>query len=102
MSWAFLMMQALSSPPPPQRIDLMPVVPQRDCRATGPDEIVVCGDAPGERHRLKPVDPTRYAEQTEAETGLIGDVRVAAEAEQAEIAPGVISKRVMVRLKLPI
>ena len=66
------------------------------------DDIQVCGRRdPDSRYRLKPLDTSRFESDRRAETTLIGDLKGSAEVEKAEIAPGMISNRIMFRLKLP-
>lgn len=100
MFWAWSLVQAVAVPP--ARIELTPLLAPARCRgAVSEDEILVCGDVRQERYRLRPVDPTRFDDTVKAETGVVGDLRAAAEVEQATVAPGVVSNRTMVRLKLP-
>lgn len=87
-----------ASPEPPRKIDLMP-----QCAAGESDEIVVCADRSiDERYRLRPAAdrPTELL-LPKAEIPFFGDTRAAAEAEAEEIGPGVVSKRMMIRLKTP-
>lgn len=70
--------------------------------ATLPDaEIVVRANS--ERYRYKETyDPRFQNEDGKAEFGLFGDTRGAVETEAVEISPGVVSKRLMFRLKIPL
>lgn len=66
------------------------------------DEILVCGrrDA-ASRYRIPPIDTSRFDTDRRAETTLAGDLKGAAETERKELAPGMTSSRIMLRLKLP-
>ena len=54
-----------------------------------------------ERYRLAPTFDPRFEEDGKAEFGFGNGARATAEVEQEEIAPAVVSKRLMFRLKLP-
>ena len=62
-------------------------------------DIVVRADV--DRYRLKERFDPRFEEDGKAEFGLDGDVRGAIETEAVEISPGVVSNRLMFRIKLP-
>lgn len=63
--------------------------------------MVVCGRN-DDRFRLRRLPP-EFVERTlpKAETRIFGDAKLAAETEQATLAGGVQSQRLMVRLKFP-
>jgi hypothetical protein len=50
---------------------------------------------------LQRLDTARFEPERRAETKLVGELKGAAEVERMELAPGVISNRIMSRLKLP-
>lgn len=89
-----------ADPPPPavpvDRFDL------RDLPERTDDGDVIVVRANVERYRLKDDLDPRYEEDGKAEFGLFGDTRAAIETEAEEIAPGVVSKRLMFRIKLPL
>lgn len=66
------------------------------------DEILVCGRRDTiSRYRLAPLDTSRFESERRAETMIAGDLKGAAEVARKELAPGITSNRVMLRLKLP-
>lgn len=75
----------------------------RQCRSDpdSSDDVVVCGRVDQEQFRLRPL-PDLYEKPglSRAETSLLGDVKIAAETEQANVG-GIPSNRIMLRLKLP-
>lgn len=87
------------------RFDLRNLQPENACERNGgrTDEIVVC--APSEslaRFRLRQLPADKFeAKPIRAETGLIGNVKIAAEAEKATMPDGTVSNRMMVRFKIP-
>ena len=83
------------------RFDLqdVPDVSQDNRPKDEADVIVVRADV--DRYRLKDKLDPRFEEDGKAEFGLTGDVRGAVETEAVAIAPGVVSNRLMFRLKLP-
>lgn len=94
-----MMIQAVAGPflpaaPRPRSDAPCPVV-------TGTSDVVVCGRA-DDRYRLRtlPLDPERQA-LPRAEVRL-GNAALAAEAEQATLAGGQQSQRLMFRLKIPV
>lgn len=106
---AMMMLQATVSanePVNPINFDLKSTVISKSCTfdpsRIDDDEILICGrrDA-NDRYRLKPLDTARFEPNKKAETTLIGDLKGAAEVESKEIAPGLTSNRIMLRLKLP-
>lgn len=102
---ALLMLQAAvaqGDPAAPRPIGLGQGITIDPCRPSQKGEVVVCGSKDGdERYRLRPLDHARYERSGRAETTLTGNVKGAAEVERAEIAPGQISNRFMLRLKIP-
>lgn len=83
---------------PPLRIDVLD-----RCAAPAGDEIVVCGNRDSERFRLRPLAdaPAHGSALPKAETPLFGDTKAAAEVEAEQIGPGIVSQRLMLRLKTP-
>ncbi len=103
---ALLMLsQAIAGPPapasPPARIDLMAQARQSCEAATASNDIVVCGDPEGDaQYRLKPL-PDRFEPSGPPRAEMaIGNTKASVETESVQLG-GVISKRLMVRLKLP-
>jgi hypothetical protein len=84
---------------PPVKVDILP-----RCQRSGDDEIVVCGNPDAsERYRLKPL-PERYVAREglpKAEIALPGNTRAAMEAKSQGVGAGVVSQRVMLRIKAP-
>ena len=72
------------------------------CRPDNSDDVIVCGsrDA-GQRYRLQPLETARFEPDRKAETTLVGDLKGAAEVERKELGPGLVSSRIMFKLKLP-
>lgn len=99
---ALFMMQAAALPAPAIDFDLRKMAPESCAPARG-DEIVVCA-APDltAQHRLAPL-PERAREPLlpKAAFGIVGDVKGAVETEAEEVAAGVVSNRIMVRVKIP-
>lgn len=75
----------------------------RSCPESADGEIVVCGrrDDASDRYRLPPPGPERESALPRAAFNISGNVSGAVEAEQAEILPGLVSRRLMVRVKVP-
>jgi hypothetical protein len=102
---ALLMLQggtAGMAPPAGDVVHLQPVLPDRRCDQESTD-IVVCGKRRDDRYRLPRLDSARFEPRAarKAEIGLGGNVKGAAEVESATVGPGLISNRVMLRLKMP-
>ncbi len=97
---------ATGGQPLPIDFDLRPRVVGDACAAGRPatdeDEVLVCGrrDA-ASRYRLVPLDTSRFESDLRAEATIVGDLKGAAELDRQELAPGLVSNRVMLRLKLP-
>ena len=102
----YLLLQAASLPaPPPQPTPARPpedidsfdlaLLPNRPSDMQG-NVIVVRADP--DRYRLGGLD-LRFETSDKAEIDLGNGTRAAAEVEAEEIAPGVVSKRMMLRLK---
>ena len=73
-----------------------------DCRPGRPDEIVVCApDARRDRlTELKP--PSGIIDRKGGVVGLdVGDARIEPKLEEVEFPGGMVSKRVMVTIKMP-
>jgi hypothetical protein len=105
--WAAMQAAAMPAPaaPMPIEFDLAKVerpAEERGCAPGSDSEIVVCG-----RRRLSNDYPfeemaRRYGEKPlRAEMALGGGATGRAYVEQVELAPGQVSKRVMVGIKLP-
>jgi hypothetical protein len=108
MSLALLLVLQASSPAAPRDaplaidFDLARVRPADPCKEPAGSEIVVCGRRPSgggypmaemeRRYRNKPIV---------AETGIGGGATARAYVEQVEIAPGMVSKRAMVGIRIP-
>lgn len=79
----------------------------RDCRSSDGMEIVVCGRRGGEqRYRLRALPDGDYPpeEPVRAEMGVFGNSKVGVDAESATMgtkSSGMVSQRVMIRLKTP-
>ena len=85
------------------KIDILVKQPSTECEAANDDEIVVCAErADNEAYRLRSLaDAEKYREDPlKAEIALGENATMAAEGDSAELASGVISKRMMVRLKV--
>jgi hypothetical protein len=96
-----LLMQATLAPPDID-FDLRHVPAPAACTPGRGDEIVVCGRLDSGEHRLSPLPDTTYAEAPpKAETKLFGDVVGSAVMEAEEVANGVVSNRIMLRMKIP-
>ncbi len=96
-----LMLQAgPPAPPPPPSIDVRVVVP---CQTDdGSEDIIVCGQkGAGERYRLRTrPEPAEASLLPKAETALAGGT-LSAEGEAAAMPQGQVSRRAMVRFKIP-
>jgi hypothetical protein len=91
---------AMAEPPP--IIDLIAPVRALRCPEARGEEIVVCGQRPGEEDRLfVRREPWTDRPLPRASYRLFRDVDVAAEAEAATLPGGVQSTRGMIRLKTP-
>lgn len=96
-----LLMQAAMAPPDID-FDLRDVPAASSCAEARGDEIVVCGRLDSNQHRLTPLPDVVYTEAPpRAETKLFGDVVGSAVMEAEEVANGVVSNRIMVRMKMP-
>lgn len=105
MSMAIQVGQAAQIAGPPLPAEMRPARPAPVARPCGEldekGDIVICGRSQ-DGNRIGRIDPDRYAgKPVRAETGVIGQLRVAAEAEQGTLPNGQTSPRAMVRLKLP-
>lgn len=102
---AMVMLQAVmpsAVPAVPLTLSLPASRAVRPCSFSDDRDIVICGRRDtASRYRLPPPDTTRFEPRRRAETMLTGDLKGAAEVESREIAPGMTSNRIMVRLKLP-
>lgn len=96
---------SVTAPAPiiPSTFDLRRVTPAagQPCRGRS-NEIVVCGRTDPSRDRVPALDDTKFAAKPiRAEIGLIGAAKGVVRTEQQEIAPGQVSQRVLVGVKLP-
>ena len=90
--------------PARQKIDLdVAEAGQSACDASDSGEVVVCADREGaDRYRLQPLpEEETAAAPPRAETTLFGKVRASADLESEALQAGQISKRLMLRFKLP-
>jgi hypothetical protein len=72
------------------------------CRAGDPTAIVVCGRRNGAgAYPLDEMAAIFEPRPFVAETGFIGNLRAAAFVESVELAPGLVSNRFMVGIRLP-
>ena len=93
---------AQDSPPGNLKIILSKPLAQK-CDAQTSDEIVVCAEkTDNESQRLRPIANAAIYEKNEsaAEFGISENVRMSFEAGSAELGGGVISKRIMARVKI--
>lgn len=86
-------------PPPAVPVDRFDL---RDVPERSDDGDVIVVRANVDRYRLRDSPDPRFEDDGKAEFGLFGDTRGAIETEAEEIAPGVVSKRLMFRIKLPL
>ena len=102
MSLLTALLLQTAMPPPDIDFDLRDVPAMRSCHEARGDEIVVCGRLDPDEHRVPPLPDAAYAEAPpKAETKLFGDVVGSAVMEAEEVANGVVSNRVMLRMKVP-
>ena len=98
---AALLMQAAMTLPDID-FDLRDMPAPAACAPGRGNEIVVCGRLDSDGHRLPPLPDSTYAEAPpRAETMLFGDVVGSAVMEAEEVAAGVVSNRIMLRMKVP-
>lgn len=89
-----------TAPDRPASDDLRTYPALAPCSATDTADILVCGKPLRDRYRLSPPDTARFEHDGKAEIGIKDNLTGAAEVESAEIAPGIKSNRMMLRLKL--
>jgi hypothetical protein len=97
------------APPPPAKIDAIhfdlatakPADPAPGCGASTASEIVVCARRRGWVYPLDKMAKIYEAKPLRAQVGLGGGATANVHVEQAEIAPGVKSNRLMVSIKVP-
>jgi hypothetical protein len=107
---AFLQSPAAEQSPAPSnahadslKIDLLIKQPEQKCEAQNANEIVVCAQkTDNESQRLRPIANAHIYDKDEskAEFGISENVRMAAEVDSAELGGGVVSKRIMARVKI--
>ena len=100
---ALLLMQAATALGAPVDFDLRRLPRPDGCAPGTGDEIVVCAvPDPTPRHRLPPLAPRPVEPPLpKAELGIVGDIRGAVENEAVELPGGVVSNRIMLRMKVP-
>ena len=76
-------------------------MPGRACNRNDPSAIVVCGRRSGATYPLDEMAREFEPGRILAETGLVGNVRAGIYVESVEIAPGLVSNRLTVGLRLP-
>ena len=84
------------------KIDILIKQPDQKCDAQTTDEIVVCADkADNETQRLRPIANANIYDKDEsrADFGISENIRMSAEVDSAELGAGVVSKRIMARVK---
>ena len=84
------------------KINILVKQPQKCDRGTS-DEIVVCADnSDDESQRLRPIANAEIYDKDEsrAEFGISENVRLAAEVDSADLGAGMVSKRIMARVKI--
>jgi hypothetical protein len=112
----WILLAALTSPDVPQsenapsnrtaetlKIDILLKPPAEKCDTQPGDEIVVCASkTDDESQRLRPIANAHIYDKDEsrADFGLSENVRMAVEADSAEMGGGVVSKRIMARVKI--
>jgi hypothetical protein len=92
-----------SAGPENLKINILVKQQKTDCPTPTGDEIVVCAvEKDNEIHRLRPIAGAGIIDKDEskAEFSISENVRLAAETDSAELGSGVISKRVMARVKI--
>ncbi len=85
------------------KIDILTKSPAQKCDSRTRDEIVVCADkADNESQRLRYIAKAAIYDKDESalEFGISEHVRMSFEAGSAELGGGVISKRIMARVKI--
>jgi hypothetical protein len=85
------------------KIDILVRRPAEKCEAQSADEIVVCANkTDNESQRLRPIEDAEIYDKDEsrADFGLSENVRMAVEADGAELGGGVTGKRIMARVKI--
>jgi hypothetical protein len=87
----------------PLKIDILVKQPQPECMATNSDEIVVCAEQfDNESQRLRPITNAQVYDKDEskAEFNIAKNVQMAAEVDNRGLGAGVVSKAIMVRVKI--
>jgi hypothetical protein len=95
--------EPLPTLPTPLKINILVKQPAEKCAAQRTDEIVVCADkTDNESQRLRPIANAVIYDKDEsrADFGLSENVRMAAEVDSADMGGGVVSKRIMARVKI--
>jgi hypothetical protein len=96
-----LLMQATLAPPDID-FDLRDIPAPAACTPGPGDEIVVCGRINPGQHRLPPLPDATYVEAPpRAEMKLFGDVVGSAVMEAEQFPGGVVSNRIMLKMKVP-
>lgn len=113
MSLALMLVLQAAVPPPPAPLvapidfDLARYRPgdfgtaNRACRSGDPAAIVVCGRRSPGTYPLDEMAAIFEPRPLVAETGLTGNLRARAFVDAVELAPGMVSNRLMVGIRLP-
>lgn len=94
---------AVDRPAQTLKIDILIKQPAQKCEAQSANEIVVCADkTDNESQRIRPIANAHIYDKDEsrAEFGVSENIRMAAEVDSAELGAGVVSKRIMARVKI--
>lgn len=94
---------AQESPSRTLKIDILSKPLAQKCDAQTSDEIVVCAEkTDNESQRLRPIGNAAIYDKDEsaAEFGIAENTRMAVQSETVELQQGVISKRIMARVKI--
>ncbi len=89
--------------PAPLKINILVKPPAEKCEVQRIDEIVVCAEkTDNESQRLRPIANADIYDKDEsrADFGISENVRMAAEVDSEELGAGIISKRIMARVKI--
>ena len=108
LAWMFAVQAATAAPsaPAPIGFDLAKHRPARaaeagrGCAAQSDSDIVVCGRRGGDGYRLRELDGPDAEKPLVAEVGIGGGAKGRAYVEGVELQQGLVSKRVMVGVKV--
>ncbi len=96
----FLALQVAGESLPPMKSDLLAAVRPVECLPGDRDQIVVCANADQSAYRLPDLPDNFERKPPKAEIAIGEGVTGSALVEGAEVSPGVVSNRAMVRLKI--